>query len=136
LKGEVPHADHAAPNYLIRRGFSVDPALYSPNDGVTMPLKQGEMSFHNTLTLHASGLNRSNHRRIGGGISYMPTHVRPLGSDIKPPAMLVRGVDEYGYYEPETRYTPGDDAANARNHAWAIDLYSRRQKVTSGKVVV
>ncbi len=67
---------------------------------VHAPLRPGEFSLHHTLCLHRSQPNRSPGRRIGLGISYIPTHVRHLGEH-RPPAMLVRGVDAFGHFELE-----------------------------------
>ena len=60
------------------------------NDAVAMELKAGELSLHNTLCPHRSAPNRASHRRVGFGISYIPAHVRPIGS-YRLPALLVRG---------------------------------------------
>ncbi len=134
--GEIPHGDYSSPNYIIRRGFGIHPDHFGSDEGVAMPLHAGELSLHNTLTAHASGPNRSDDRRIGLGISYIPTHVKPIG-DMKPPAMLVRGRDDYGYYIPERRLGVGEAGVSARaNHSWALSMYSERQKANSKQVVV
>lgn len=134
--GEIPHGDYSSPNYLIRRGFGIHPDHFGSEEGVPMPLHAGEMSLHNTLTAHASGPNRSDDRRIGLGVSYIPTHVKPLG-DMKPPAMLVRGQDTFGHYQLERRLGVGESDLTARgNHAWALGKYSERQKSNSKQVVV
>lgn len=64
-----------------------------------MALKAGEVSLHNTLCLHRSAPNVSDHRRVGFGISYVPAHVRPIGS-YRMPALLVRGEDRHGHFDP------------------------------------
>jgi len=43
-------------------------------------LRAGEVSFHHTLSFHRSGINRTAERRIGIGVSYIPTHVRHVGA--------------------------------------------------------
>ena len=65
---------------------------------VAMPLAAGSFSMHHGLCPHRSGPNSADHRRIGLGLNYIPTHVRPAGS-VKPAAMLVRGTDRYGHFE-------------------------------------
>lgn len=55
-----------------------------------MELPAGNFSLHHTLCAHRSAPNRSNGRRIGLGISYVPAHVRSTGS-YRMPALLVRG---------------------------------------------
>jgi non-haem Fe2+, alpha-ketoglutarate-dependent halogenase len=99
---------------------SVNRARQAVNDtvddapAVHAPLHAGEFSLHHTLTLHRSQPNRSRDRRIGIGISYIPTHVRHVSETVKPPAMLVRGVDHYGHFDLEpTPHGDLDDAARA-----------------------
>ena len=71
---------------------------------VSMPLSPGEFSMHDTLAIHGSEGNESDDRRIGVGISYIPARARFIGSR-RITAMLVRGEDRYGYYDPERRPT-------------------------------
>ncbi|WP_204337682.1 hypothetical protein, partial [Klebsiella pneumoniae] len=58
------------------------------------------VSLHHTLIAHNSPPNGSNDRRIGFGISYIPTHCRHSGSK-RMSAMLVRGVDRHGHFDLE-----------------------------------
>ena len=69
---------------------------------VSMPLQPGEFSMHDTLAIHGSEGNDSDDRRIGIGVSYIPARARFIGSR-RITAMLVRGEDRYGYYDPERR---------------------------------
>ena len=64
-------------------------------DAVDVVLKPGEMSLHHHKIFHASNANRSNDRRIGLAIRYIPTHVRQVAID-DDSAALVRGRDDYG----------------------------------------
>lgn len=67
---------------------------------VPCPLQPGEASFHHGWTVHASMPNRSSDRRIGLNAQFVAPHVRQT----KVPrfsALLVRGEDPYGHYEPE-----------------------------------
>jgi hypothetical protein len=52
--------------------------------------------------VHNSRPNRSNDRRIGLGISYIPTRAR-CTSPTRVTAMLVRGRDTYGHFDDERR---------------------------------
>ena len=65
-------------------------------------LQPGEMSLHHTRLVHFSEPNLSPRRRIGIAISYIPTSV-VCTSPTRHTAMLVRGVDRYGHFEPEPR---------------------------------
>ena len=64
---------------------------------VQMPLQSGEMSLHDIRIAHGSGPNRSDERRIGFSIQYIPTCVRQAKSDVDY-AALVRGEDHYGHF--------------------------------------
>lgn len=91
-------------------------------DRVLAPLRPGEFSLHHTLCLHRSAPNAGPDRRIGLGVSYIPTRVRHVGSK-RMPAMLVRGRDAYGHFEPEPAPAADlDDAARAA-HARAYERY-------------
>jgi hypothetical protein len=93
---------------------------------VAMPLAAGSFSMHHGLCPHRSGPNNSNHRRIGLGLNYIPTHVRPVGA-IRPAAMLVRGTDRYGHFElvepAAAELTPEAVAVHERAVVLYRDLY-------------
>ncbi|MGI9615238.1 MAG: phytanoyl-CoA dioxygenase family protein [Acidimicrobiales bacterium] len=114
--GQLPHIDAPDEFNMIKRGQGVEG--YEDEEGELLPVMAGELSLHHTHLLHRSGGNNTNDRRIGVGVSYIPTHVRPIGR-VKPSALLVRGVDEYGHFEPEARLkghlTP--EAIAAHDHA-------------------
>jgi len=88
---------------------------------VHAPLSAGDFSIHNTLAIHSSAANRSGDRRIGLGVSFVPTHVRHIGS-FPVSAMLARGEDAYGHFKLE-RPPTGDDAADAAYHAEIYKTY-------------
>ena len=67
-----------------------------------MPVKAGQFSLHHTHLVHNSRPNRSHDRRIGLGISYIPTSAR-CTSPTRVTAMLVRGEDRYGHFDDERR---------------------------------
>jgi non-heme Fe2+,alpha-ketoglutarate-dependent halogenase len=93
-----------------------------------VPLKPGEMSLHHTHTVHSSGQNNSDDRRIGLTLSYIPTHVRPAPG-VRPSALLVRGLGEYGHYEKEARLVRTDSMDVRREaHRRAAGLYYERSK--------
>jgi non-haem Fe2+, alpha-ketoglutarate-dependent halogenase len=85
-------------------------------------LAPGQFSLHNTLTVHQSGPNRSQDRRIGIGISYVPTSVRHIGSQ-RHPALLVRGVDRYGHFDLEPAPAGDFDARAEEAHARSFEAY-------------
>ena len=96
---QVPHEDRFDDANLLSRGqevaVKVDPATV-----VDVELQPGQMSLHHVLLFHGSEPNRSAWPRIGFAVRYVPTHVRQL-SPIRDSALLVRGRDTYGHFEPE-----------------------------------
>ena len=60
------------------------------------------MSLHHTKLFHASFNNNRDERRIGFGISYIPTEVRDIGKT-KAHALLVRGEDRHRNFLSEMR---------------------------------
>ncbi len=127
-RGLADHFDSPSEENLIRRGQTV--GGYAPNDGVAAPLQAGEMSLHHTHTLHASGPNDSDDRRIGLTISYIPTHVRPT-SDVVPSGLLVRGVDRYEHYEAEQRLVQELSPEARAAHRRATGLYNKLARVAA-----
>lgn len=65
-------------------------------------LAPGQFSLHHTCVVHQSAPNRSNERRIGLALSFIPTRTRHVGSR-RMPAALVRGRDDYGHFDLQPR---------------------------------
>ena len=61
-------------------------------------LKPGQFSLHHTCTVHQSGPNNTDERRVGIALSFIPPRVRHIGS-MRMPACLVRGKDDYGHFD-------------------------------------
>ncbi|GAA4343613.1 phytanoyl-CoA dioxygenase family protein [Pigmentiphaga soli] len=107
-----PRQMHHAAARLANSINGAGQAIVEPLDdsqGVLMELKAGEFSLHNTLCPHRSSPNRSSHRRVGFGISYIPAHVTTVGSH-RLHALLVRGQDKWGHFDllppPDGAFTP------------------------------
>ena len=64
-----------------------------------MPLKRGQFSCHHERILHASDPNGTPNDRIGLGLFFIPTHVKSTIG--RRTACLVRGVDDYGYWDED-----------------------------------
>lgn len=64
-----------------------------------MPLKQGQFSCHHERIVHGSDANDTPADRIGLGLFFIPTHVKSTIG--RRTACLVRGVDEYGYWDED-----------------------------------
>lgn len=118
---QLRHVSRVVEN-SVNRGSQkiVDPL---DETGVTaMPLSAGAFSMHHGLCPHRSGPNNASHRRIGLGLNYIPTHVRPVGS-VKPAAMLVRGRDRYGHFELLEPPRAEFDSSGLAAHERAVALY-------------
>ena len=70
---------------------------------VYVELKPGQASLHHVLLFHGSEPNRSDDRRIGLAIRYIPTHLKQAVGT-RDWATLVRGKDTYGHFLPS--YVP------------------------------
>ena len=97
-KGEIlPHIDKYESDNLLTRGQEID-APIDKNSAVAMELKPGQISLHNVRIAHGSGPNRTNDRRIGLSIQYIPTIAKQLAVEWDC-ASLCRGKDEFGHFE-------------------------------------
>lgn len=99
-KRQVPHADTFAESNLLSRGQEIAVEV-DLDQAVDVVLQPGQMSLHHVLIFHGSEQNRSDIRRIGFAIRYVPTSVSQT-SGIRESALLVRGVDEFGHFDHET----------------------------------
>jgi hypothetical protein len=77
------------------------------------------MSLHHIKLVHGSRPNHSNDRRIGVAIRYMPPHVHQ--TRFRDSAMLVRGRDTIGNFDPEPRPQADMDEAALAAHKDAVD---------------
>ncbi len=118
LKAQIPHQDTFAADNLLSRGQEL--AVEVPEDeGIDVPLKAGEMSLHHVLLVHGSKPNRSNDRRIGFALRYIPTRLaQTLTRDH---ATLVRGKDDFGHFTLEPRPAADLDEAAVAAHRAALD---------------
>ena len=120
---QVSHVESANPNNLLTRGQEIAVEV-DESQAVSMLLRPGEMSLHHIRTFHNSEPNRSNDRRIGFAIRYIPTRIRQTSFD-GDTATLVRGADRFGHFElePAPRSDLAPDAV--RYHT---DVTSRRSR--------
>jgi non-heme Fe2+,alpha-ketoglutarate-dependent halogenase len=118
LKNQLEHKDTFDKDNLLSRGQEI--AVDVPQgEGVDVPLKAGEMSLHHVLLAHASGPNTTNDRRIGFAVRYIPPHVKQL--KVRDRAMLVRGRDTHGNFDPEPEPKADLDAAAIAAHNDSVE---------------
>jgi ectoine hydroxylase-related dioxygenase (phytanoyl-CoA dioxygenase family) len=100
-KSQVAHADTFHEDNLLSRGQEIAVEV-NEADSVFAELKPGQASLHHVLLFHGSAPNRSDDRRIGLAIRYIPTHVKQAVGR-RDWATLVRGTDTHRNFEPEYR---------------------------------
>jgi chlorinating enzyme len=126
----LKHVDTFHKDNLLSRGQEIAVKIDKQRT-VDCILEPGEMSLHHVKVVHGSEPNRSNDRRIGLAIRYIPTDVRQL--KVRDSATLVRGVDNDGNFDLEPRPRHDLDEAALAVHADAVgrqvkSLYSGTDK--------
>ena len=119
---QLPHLDTFHKDNLLSRGQEIAVEV-DVNKAVGLAMHAGEMSLHHIKLVHGSAANRTNDRRIGLAIRYIPTYVRQ--TKVRDSAMLVRGVDKYHHFDDEPRPVADLDEAALAAHA---DSVSRQVK--------
>jgi len=129
--GQRPHKDTAIPGNLLSRGQTIEHKL-DYTKYVMMPLRAGQISLHHTHIVHASDPNRTDQRRIGIGVSYIPPRCR-LINDVRVTAALVRGRDEFGHFDLEPRPAGDFDAGSRAAHAEAVERFFESNKLLAAR---
>ena len=116
--GEVlKHEDRYHEDNMLTRGQEIYGEI-DETRAAHMPLRIGEMSIHHYRLAHASGPNKSNDRRIGVSMHFLPPETAQIVSDWDS-AALVRGEDLYGNFS-HTPVPSGDlDEVAVEFHAKA-----------------
>ena len=104
LGPDLRHEDTYHDDNMLTRGQSI--AGIDETKAVNLEVQTGECVAFAFRIAHASHPNRSDERRIGLAIRYLPPDARQLLAD-KDSAALVRGSDSFGYFEHEP--CPGRD---------------------------
>lgn len=119
----VAHKDTFADDNLLTRGQEIAVEV-EEEDAIDVELAPGEMSLHHGRLFHASDPNRSDDRRIGLAIRYIPCSMSQIGGS-RMSATLVRGTDTHGNFDlvegAAGLLTPADIAKHA-------DVTERRRK--------
>jgi ectoine hydroxylase-related dioxygenase (phytanoyl-CoA dioxygenase family) len=96
-----PHKDTFAEDNLLSRGQEVEVTV-AESERTAIELAPGQMSLHHGMTIHGSGPNNSNDRRIGVVIRYMSTDVKPQ-NEAPDYAVLARGEYAFDAFHPIPR---------------------------------
>ena len=104
----LPHHDSFDDNNLLSRGQEVQADIAEANR-TDIVLQPGQMSLHHGLTIHGSGPNSSDDRRIGFVVRYINPDVMQEVADIDY-AIIVRGANTnrnfITYAPPEGLFMP------------------------------
>ena len=92
----LPHEDTFDDNNLLSRGQEVQVDV-APEDREAIELMPGQISLHHGLTVHGSGPNSSDDRRIAAVVRYCTPEIAQQVAD-KDYGMLVRGADRTGNF--------------------------------------
>lgn len=98
LQGKQDHRDTYAENNILHRGQEI--ADVDESQSVDIVLQPGQASLHHGWVTHGSGPNPSSERRVGLTMQYTAPSVRQVVGQ-RESATLVRGVDNFGHFEPE-----------------------------------
>jgi non-heme Fe2+,alpha-ketoglutarate-dependent halogenase len=128
--GQLRHADMQDTNNLLSRGQTLA-AEVDRSRTAFMSVKAGQFSLHHTHLVHNSRPNRSQNRRVGLGISYIPTHAR-CTMPTRVTAMLVRGRDTYGNFDEERRPLIEAGPEEREFHAHAVATFRRMNADVAG----
>ena len=115
------HSPMGLPNSINRAGQTIIEDFDETNPAA-MALPAGSFSLHHELAVHRSAPNNAGHRRVGIGLNYVAPHVRVDGP-VRCKAMLVRGEDKYGHFDPIDPPAAERDAAALAAHQEANDRY-------------
>jgi hypothetical protein len=92
----LPHEDSDDENNLLSRGQEVRVDV-AEEDKVPIEIHPGQISLHHGLTIHGSGPNVSDDRRIAAVVRYVTPNVMQEVAE-RDYAMLVRGADRVGNF--------------------------------------
>lgn len=97
----LPHQDFEDPTSLLARGQQIS-TDFDKSNVVDLVLRPGEMALIDTQIVHGSAPNLSDDRRLMILVSMLPTHAHRTDGG-RETAMLIRGQDTYGNFDPVPR---------------------------------
>lgn len=100
-EGMAPHVTSRTPGNLLSIEQEIPDEYVDRARVVSLAMKAGQMSVHHGKLFHASAPNRSQRRRCGLAVRFVPPHVRQVAANSrgKPYRMLhLRGADPQGLH--------------------------------------
>ena len=124
-KNEIlAHEDSFDENNLLSRGQEIKVDVAN-SDKVSVELNPGSISLHHGLTIHGSGPNKSDDRRIGVAIRYVSAKMRKAGG-VKDYAISARGTYNNNSF---TTYNPPTSLFDANSMALYEEIRAEQAKV-------
>jgi hypothetical protein len=131
--GQLPVRYDVQEDNLLTSGQTaeIDPSLFEP---FATSLEPGEASIHHAFMVHGSPPNVSTDRRLGITFVYHPPSLHQLG-EIRTGALLVRGEDRYGHFEPEQPPVAADDPETIARHERGAALYRAKAEELGNRTI-
>jgi hypothetical protein len=124
-KNEIlAHEDSFDEHNLLSRGQEIKVDVAN-SDKVSVELNPGSISLHHGLTIHGSGPNKSDDRRIGVAIRYVSAKMRKAGG-VKDYAISARGTYNNNSF---TTYNPPASLFDANSMALYEEIRAEQAKV-------
>jgi non-haem Fe2+, alpha-ketoglutarate-dependent halogenase len=120
---QFSHTDTHHESNMLSRGQVIDTDV-DESKAADIVLKPGEMSLHHVRLIHGSEANRSEDRRIGFAIRYIPPHLRQVNGP-HDAAALVRGEDTHGHFEVDPSPVTDLDPDAVAYHARITELHGQ-----------
>ena len=120
----LAHEDSFDEHNLLSRGQEIKVDV-ADSDKVSVELNPGNISLHHGLTIHGSGPNKSDDRRIGVAIRYVSAKMRKAGG-VKDYAISARGTYNNNSF---TTYNPPASLFDANSMALYEEIRAEQAKV-------
>ena len=102
----LDHGKSSKAGNLLSVNQEIPDSMVSAANAVDIVLKAGQMSLHHGKLIHGSNPNRSNRRRCGLTIRFVPPSIKPADNNStrgRWHPVLVCGKDEYQHFKLEPR---------------------------------
>jgi non-heme Fe2+,alpha-ketoglutarate-dependent halogenase len=119
--GQLPVRHEVQDGNMLSSGQVTDVDV-SRFEAVPSSLEPGEASIHHAFLIHGSLANTTKERRLGITFVYHPPSLRQIGA-ARTSALLVRGQDRHGNFEPEQPPLGPDDPDTIARHERGASLY-------------
>ena len=114
---DLPHRETFHDDNMLTRGQEITEGI-DESRAVNVELEPGEGSIFAFRIAHASHPNRTDDRRIGLAVRFIPPDARQVRSG-QDSVALVRGVDTHGHFELEPEPECDFDPNALEFHRWA-----------------